>query len=588
KNPDSTGTIIFEDIKDKMRRKMQVLHAQNKTKSSSWLNEKLNKFNEFTQQRFGTTPVEFAKNMFGYFSTRRGIVNTLASTALVATAAYSIPAGLAAMAAYGVYQSLAPSQWTIYEKKKAYYDAAKARGDKKEIKVWSGINGLRNAYKAIKANHKEKAKFDRQKKTNMAFGLASAAVVGLATPIIVGGGAVFGLTGAAALYGTKAIASAVRLTGANVNAYVQMKDAKKQAKEDKESNSENAAKSENAYKKAKFFLGFGILSTAISEFAMANSAAEAYHADYALGVEHNPENVSPVNEQHNFADVEKVVDNVDSSSNTEIEIPQQYDETMGLTLKQWETAHATGKFDEQYLNVSNLQKVDPDAFINSDGTEIDPSRFVYMANRIMSMSKAYPDGHGGYIAHLYDENHVEVFANGEGGYTYIDGSQVTSNDIAPECWGTEEEVATFRAIYKTVDCGKSADSINNSTFNELYSKIGGNRSAYMNRDDCGEVHFVRGAIHRIARPAPAPEPTPVPEPAPIPEPVPDAVIDETEVVPVTPDAVIDETYVTNNVVGGNTPVEAGSAAGPNSNELPTNGGKPVVLDSLITKGGNGR
>lgn len=551
----------IEAVKEKMARKSEKLKEKGKEKSGSWLSDKLAKFNEFTEKNFGITPVEFGKDMLGYFSHRRGIANTIVGVGVVAAAAYSIPVGLGAAAAYGLYQSLAPSAWTIYEKKKAYYDAAKAKGDKEEMKVWAGANGMRNAYKAIQANPKEKEKFDSQRKTNMKWGLASAAVVCAATPVIVGGGALFGLTGTAAFLGTKAVASGLRMTGANTNAYIQMKDAKKQFKEDKAAQSENVAKSEKAYKKARTYFGLGIVGAALAEYFMANSAADAYQASYAMDVEHNHENVPPAEDLHDFKQVDEMVKQADPTlgdveqpSTDNIEVPQAYDkDTMGdiINERQWNTVHATGDFDDKYINTVNLQNNDPSAFINADGTEIDPLRFVYMSDRIMSLAKAYPDGEGGYIAHMYDENHVEVFAGDNGEWIYKDGSVVTSKDIAPECWGTEEEVANFRALYHTINCGESADRINNSIFNDLYSRIGnGSGGAYMDVDDCGKVHFIKLHVpHKVTPPAPTPAP----------EPTPDAdIVQKPTVTEVKqPDANIDVMYKQEKIVGGTAPAADG-------------------------------
>ncbi|MBR1903590.1 MAG: hypothetical protein IJ824_00220 [Alphaproteobacteria bacterium] len=554
----------IDAVKENMQRKVEQLKEKGKNKSSSWLSDKLAKFNAFTDKHLGITPVEFGKEMIGYFSHARGITNTVATVALVGAAAYSIPVGLAAAAAYGIYQSFAPSKWTIYEKKKANYDAAKAKGDKEEMKVWSGWNGIRNAYKAIQANPEEKKKFDSQRATNMKYGLASAAVVGLATPVIVGGGAMLGLSGAAAYYATRALSSGLRLTGANTNAYVQMKDAKNKFKEDVAAQSEDAAKSEKAYKRARTYFGLGIVGALFSEISMANSATDAYQADYAMGVDHNPDHVTPpAAEQHDFADVEKMVNDADLTTSadaqtTHIDVPQAYDkETMGdiLNERQWNTVHATGEFDDKYVNTVNLQNADPNAFINADGSEIDPLRFVYMSDRIMSLAKAYPDGEGGYIAHMYDENHVEVFAGDNGEWIYKDGSVVTSKDIAPECWGTEEEVANFRALYHSVNCGESADRINNSIFNDLYSRIeNGSNGAYMDVDDCGKVHFIKLHVpHKVTPPTPVPAPKPTPV---------DVKIEQTPTVTEVkqPDANIDFSYKQEVITGGTAPAEKGFKA----------------------------
>lgn len=515
----------FAAVKRNMKDKAQKLNENGKSKSGNWLSDKLAKFNRFTEKRWGVTPVEFGRDMLGAFSHGRGIGNLIATGVILGTAKFSIPVALAGMGAFALYHSFAPAQWSIYEKKKAYYDAAKSKGDQEELKVWKGLNGLRNAYKAIQASPKEKARFDKRNKKYMKYGLTAAGVVGLAAPLLVGGSTVLaGLAGLGALtsfitVGTaKVLSSGIRIAGANSISYDQVKEAKEQFYEDIANKSDNAARSKKAYKKAMTYFRLGIGGSIIAEAGMAYAAADSIMADHAMGVEHNPEHVTPQDTaQHDFKQVDEMVKQADPTlgdveqpSTDNIEVPQAYDkETMGdiINERQWNTVHATGDFDDKYINTVNLQNNDPSAFINADGTEIDPLRFVYMSDRIMSLAKAYPDGEGGYIAHMYDENHVEVFAGDNGEWIYKDGSVVTSKDIAPECWGTEEEVANFRALYHTVNCGESADRINNSIFNDLYSRIGnGSGGAYMDVDDCGKVHFIKLHVpHKVTPPAPVQE-----------------------------------------------------------------------------------
>jgi hypothetical protein len=190
---------------------------------------------------------------------------------------------------------------------------------------------------------------------------------------------------------------------------------------------------------------------------------------------------------------------------------------MGITQNQWNTLHSVGDFDTKWMNVHNAQQADPNTFVHTDGSQMSVEEAIWKSDRIMSLAKAYPDGHGGYIAHMYDENHVEVFAK-DGGWVYKDGSPVTSKDIAPECWGTEEEVATFRALYKAVDCGEKINGVNAENFDNLYDRaIHGNGDNYMDVDDCGKVHFIGFVKNIISKIMPKEESAPAPVADPEPE-----------------------------------------------------------------------
>ena len=168
--------------KDRMEVKAEKLKESGKEKSGNWLSRKLQSFSNFVADHCGKTPAEYGKDLIGYFSTARGITNGVATLGLIGASVVSVPAALGAAAAYGVYQSLAPSKWTIYEKKHANYKAAKASGNQQEIANWKGWNGIRNAYKAIMANQKEKERFEKQRKVNMVAGWGSALAVTIAAP----------------------------------------------------------------------------------------------------------------------------------------------------------------------------------------------------------------------------------------------------------------------------------------------------------------------------------------------------------------------------------------------------------------------
>ena len=267
-----------EKIKDKAVR----FAKEGKEKSINWLKSAYNKFNKFLNDYVGTK-AEVKQAAIGYFSTARGITNTAATLGIIGATAVSVPVALAAAATYGIYQSQS-WRWNILEKRNANLKLAKSTGQ--DTKVWEGRAGLKHAYNAIMASPREKARFDRQKRINLRAGLGSAAIVALASPVVLTGGlAALGL-GAAATYGvTRLLSSGARVAGANTNAYYQMKEAKQQDKEDQTEESAKGAK------RAKGAFWLSLAASGLAEYLMASSVADAVAADHALDTEHNPGNV---------------------------------------------------------------------------------------------------------------------------------------------------------------------------------------------------------------------------------------------------------------------------------------------------------
>ena len=482
--------------------KINKFMRNGKEKAGKMLSGIFNKVNAVSDRILGYTPLEFAQTLYGAFTHRRGATNaavsvgTLAATGLAmyfATPA-AIAGGVAALGTYGVYSALAQQRWTIWEKKHANWQAAKAKGDEKEIARWSGMNGYNNALKAIKANPKENEIYQQLKKNSKRFGLGSTLLVGAATPFI----------GAASLPLVRGLAAIVRVSGANVNSGYLFKKAKERNEE------EQTEQSARDMKRARTWFGVSLFGSAVAEAAVFYSIADGLATDHALGVEQNPENVEQQVVEQKQVEV--------PAPAPKVAVPQEWNSNMAITERQWDTVHATGDFDEKYLHAYNIQQSDADAIVQADGTKMPVEEFVYKSDRIMSLAKAYPDGHGGLIAHMYDENHVEVFLK-DGAWVYKDGTAVTSSDIAPECWGTPEEVAAFRALYKSVDCGDKVGKIDSGLFNNLYDKtLHGTGSNYMDIDKCKQVHFIaHKAVTKVAVPPVIDEPRVVDEPVVPPE-----------------------------------------------------------------------
>jgi len=502
----------LESTKERMQHKADALKNDGKEKSSSWLSDKLNKFSKFVEKHCGMTPVEFGKDLLGYFSHRRGITNTLAAAGMVGAALYSIPVGLSAAAAYGVYQSFAPSKWTIWEKKHANYKAAKASGNEQEIAKWKGWNGIRNAYKSIMANTKEKARFERQQKTNRKYGLASAAIVGLATPVIVGGGALLGLAGAGAYMGVRALSSGTRMIGANVNAAAQMKEAKQQHNED------GTAESLKGYKKARTYFYLSMLGTGLSEFCMANNVAEAYHNDYLNNVDHNPEHFVATQDNQNDAPVA-----ANNGNDAQVEAPVEVthaDWREGISSGQakWIETHVQGQAAE-YAKIYGWD-------VNPDNMEEVTQK---MADNIQKAidNGALPDKPVGEIMYKY----LHLIAWREKG-EYVSGSLIQSTMVngEPDYWTNAAEI---KALNHIIFCEEkpavSADAIGNTLdritnggtdLDAREDQLTNNR--YVGTADlmhkagdvnCAHVSYwehIKSAVKKVIAPKPIPEPEPDP------------------------------------------------------------------------------
>ena len=517
----------IEKTKDEMAKKADAFEEAGKKKSGSWLRRKLDKLNKFSEKHFGITPVEFGKDLLGYFSHARGITNTALAVGLIGTSMISIPAGLAGAAAYGLYQSFAPSQWSILEKKNANLKAAKASGNEDEIRAWSGRAGLRHAYNAIQASPKEKSRFDSQKRRNMKYGIGSAAIVAAAAPVIMSGGlAAVGLgLGAAATYlGTRLLSSGVRMTGANANAYAQMKDAKKYHEEDQ------TAESEKGYKKARTYFYAGLLGTGLAEFFMANNVADAYQNDYAMGVEHNPNKLVPVQDTQN----EQGIGNDNGApavEDTPVEITHA-NWREGITGGQanWISSHIQGQAAE-YAKIYHWP-------VNPDDMEAVAQK---MADNIQTAidNGALPDKPVGEIMYKY----LHLIAWREKG-EFVSGGLIQSTMVngEPDYWTNATEIKALNHIIfceekpgvSAEDLGKVLDRITASGDDLDKSLDHLNNNRYVGTADlmhkagdvnCAHVSYwehIKSAVKKIVTPpveekiAPAPEPAPAPAPAPLP------------------------------------------------------------------------
>ena len=500
-----------EELKEDIANKVNEFGKQKKEKSKSWFARKLEKLNNLSRKITGYTPAEFGKMVFSVFSKRRFAANvaasvgalglsgygatsaaaTIAAGAGVMAAAPAIAVAATGIAAYGLYSAYSQQRWSIWEKKHAYWKAAKEKGDTQEMAKWSGMTGWNNALKAIKANPEENKVYEQIKKNNKRYGLLAGALMGVGTAFVPGGNVVGRLLGAGA-----------RGVGANVNAKFMYDLAKqKYAENQTEQNEINM-------KRARTGLVLGIVGTTLME------AAVAYSASHPIGVEHNPENVASNGAEHSHAAEAAVRDEnaaeatpgVDAEATVaRVEVPNHYSSDLGGTEKQWTIIHKYGDdiYEEHYLHTYNAQQAHPDAFVNSDGSHMTTMEAQYKSQVILEgLAKEGKDHH----FRLFDENHVEVFKTKDGdGFVYANGTKVTSTNIAPECWGSEERVETFRALYKAIDCGERVDGLNAAQINAMYKDVlSGHGNAYAVTNECGDIEWYHTLVRRVAHKVPAP------------------------------------------------------------------------------------
>lgn len=353
--------------KRRMDEKAANLAKDGKNKSGSWLKRAAQNFGKVIKDYIGT-PAEVKQAVIGYFSTKRGIWNTVAAAslsapvvlgALGASAAVTIPAALGTMVGYGLYHAVAPSQWTILEKRNANLKLAKASGNAKEIKIWEGRAGLKHAYNAIQANSKEKERYDRQKRWNLRGGLGSAAIATLAAPVVLTGGlAALGLGAVAALGATRFAASTTRVATANTNAYLQMKEAVRQDKEDQTAESRKGAnRAKGAFAASLIFSGLAEYWMASSAF---NQAAQDWSIDSRLAENPGVENTGAENAgAENGGAGNGGVDNGEPApapEPTPVVVPDEWNANMGITEAQWNEMH--DKFTGIFKNRADIFGMD--------------------------------------------------------------------------------------------------------------------------------------------------------------------------------------------------------------------------------------
>ncbi len=505
----------IETTKDRMEVKAEKLREAGKENSGNWLSRKWQLFSNFVADHCGKTPAEYGKDLIGYFSTARGITNGVASVGLIGATVVSIPAALGAAAAYGIYQSFAPSKWTIYEKKHANYKAAKASGNQQEIAKWKGWNGIRNAYKAIMANQKEKERFEKQRKVNMVAGWGSALAVTIAAPFAVGA-----LATATAARG---VASTIRVAGALTNGGIQYKDARQQYKEDQ------TIESKKGMQVAGTSLVLTALMSGAAEYMMAHNIYDLHAADNAMGVDHNPEHFASLDNENT-----QETSPVENNDNEVIE-------PVDVTHVAWKAGMSQNHINYVLEHVQEKAAGYAKMFgwnVNPDDNEAVIQKMADNWQKGVengALPSDIPVGEGLYkYLHIIawrekgefvsDKLIQSVMVNGEPDYwTNADEIKALNHIIFCE----EKPGVSVAAIGNVLNrITESGDDLDKSLDHLTYNRYVGTADLMHKAGDvnCAHVSYwerIKMAVKNVVKPEPVPEPVPEPAPEPAPaEPVP--------------------------------------------------------------------
>ena len=487
--------------KRKMDEKAANLAKNGKNKSGSWLKRASQKFGKFIKEYVGT-PAEVKQAAIGYFSSARGITNTAATLGFIGASMISMPVALGAAVSYGLYHAVSAPQWNILEKRNANLKLAKARGDAKEIKIWEGRAGLKHAYNAIQASPKEKTRFDRLKRINLRAGLGSAAIVAAATPFVLAGGLpALGIGAAAAWGATRLAASTARVAGANTNAYLQMKEAIRQDKEDQ------TAESRKGANRAKGAFWIGLVASGLAEYWMASSVADAAAQDHSLGdMTNTGENGGA---EHSGAENGANGGNADAPTTepTAVVVPEEWNANMGITEAQWNEMH--DKFTGIFKNRADIFGMDnkaPNLTWQNMYQNIENAREAgALPNNLTDEQIMYK-----YMKLVENTERAEVVP----GTKYL--RSMLDADKQPMYYVDQEQM---RALNDIILCGKevnvSAEALGKSlariTDNGVYVGEGAGIGVTHNRfvgfgrgEDCpdGEVNAwerVKGAVRRVMK-----------------------------------------------------------------------------------------
>lgn len=377
------------------------------------------------------------KNLFGKaYEVKQAAVEQIknnkwrlvADTAATGIVAVTAGTGLAlpVVAGYALYTAVGSWVWPLAEKKAKAIREAKKSG--KDIAEWTGMKGLKKAFHEIKANDKEYKKYKNRAYTGTAFGIAGAGVVA-------GVGATSSWAVDKAGYMAAKVASSVlRSTGSITSQWLNLRDVKKDFKEDP--SAENRAK----LKQAKWGLGIGAAIAFAGNFLSFNRAVAANSGENSGGVMDKVKNwfrkedsntvPAPETETAQVASTNDSSAMVNATAEDSVEVavsaPEAYDASMGISEKHWNEMHEklTGIYenhsaifgkenvssaeawDKMYQNLDTAMKANPEYFGN-----MTKEQFLYKYMKLVESTERVTNGPSGYLITKLDKDGLPVYAD---------------------------------------------------------------------------------------------------------------------------------------------------------------------------------
>lgn len=479
------------------------------------------------------------KNLFGKaYEVKQAAVEQIknnkwrlvADTAATGIVAVTAGTGLAlpVVAGYALYTAAGSWVWPLAEKKAKAIREAKKSG--KDIAEWTGMKGLKKAFHEIKANDKEYKKYKNRAYTGTAFGIAGAGVVAGV------GAASSWAVDKAGYMAAKVASSVLRSTGSITSQWLNLRDVKKDFKEDP--SAENRAK----LKQAKWGLGIGAAIAFAGNFLSFNRAVAANSGENSGGVMDKVKNwfrkddsnatvPAPETEAGQVAPTNESAAMVNATAEDSVEVavsaPEAYDASMGISEKHWNEMHEklTGIYenhsaifgkenvssaeawDKMYQNLDTAMKANPEYFGN-----MTKEQFLYKYMKLVESTERVTNGPSGYLITKLDKDGLPVYAD-------KDLTKVMRDMNAMLNCGDKFKISAE-------EMNKALGYIDDKTGRYMGpgANVGVTNNRYIGgRVECGDDY--QNAWKRAARKVAAHHvptaPKPVIEPEPTPEPVPE-------------------------------------------------------------------
>ncbi len=377
------------------------------------------------------------KNLFGKaYEVKQAAVEQIknnkwrlvADTAATGIVAVTAGTGLAlpVVAGYALYTAAGSWVWPLAEKKAKAIREAKKSG--KDIAEWTGMKGLKKAFHEIKANDKEYKKYKNRAYTGTAFGIAGAGVVAGV------GAASSWAVDKAGYMAAKVASSVLRSTGSITSQWLNLRDVKKDFKEDP--SAENRAK----LKQAKWGLGIGAAIALAGNLLSFNRVVAANSGENSGGVMDKVKNwfrkddsnavPAPETEAGQVAPTNESAAMVNATAEDSVEVavsaPEAYDASMGISEKHWNEMHEklTGIYenhsaifgkenvssaeawDKMYQNLDTAMKANPEYFGN-----MTKEQFLYKYMKLVESTERVTNGPSGYLITKLDKDGLPVYAD---------------------------------------------------------------------------------------------------------------------------------------------------------------------------------